>query len=100
MDVAYQEDQFLFGNSMLQEQWEVKWWKWPCTTWEPREHLQGCTELVTRYEAALHATVKSAPFEGVCLHHVSLEYDAPCCTRNMLHYACTCDSTLVLTHAL
>jgi hypothetical protein len=38
-------------------EWEVKWWGWPCTTWEPWEHLEGCAELVARYEAALSSTV-------------------------------------------
>ncbi len=59
------------GSSPLpQEQWEVKWWKWPCTTWEPREHLEGCAELVERYESALHAAVKYAPFDGTTLRGV------------------------------
>jgi hypothetical protein len=58
------------SGSAPQEQWEVKWWKWPCTTWEPREHLEGCAELVERYESALAAAVKYAPFDGTTLRGV------------------------------
>ncbi len=61
---------FSGSSSLPQEQWEVKWWKWPCTTWEPREHLEGCAELVERYESALQAAVKYAPFDGTTLRGV------------------------------
>ena len=61
---------FSSSSSLPQEQWEVKWWKWPCTTWEPREHLEGCAELVERYEVALQAAVKYAPFDGTTLRGV------------------------------
>ena len=61
---------FTGSSSLPQEQWEVKWWKWPCTTWEPREHLEGCAELVERYESALKAVVKYAPFGGTTLRGV------------------------------
>lgn len=61
---------FSGSSSLPQEQWEVKWWKWPCTTWEPREHLEGCAELVQRYESALQAVVTYAPFDGTTLRGV------------------------------
>ena len=36
-------------------QYEVRWAKWPDTTWEPAENLIGSTSVLRRYEEQLRA---------------------------------------------